>query len=145
MEFAGDRIMMCLAILLASGNGRGGGDLHSKNQIVGSWAGDQIVIAGDYMDPGLFLPPDITTEQLQKIATEQFSKGYQDPAKVNLYHLATETWTDISVDIVAALMEDEYIRGDWEREAETPGFDNLLKATLREAVKKYPHLKRVTA
>jgi hypothetical protein len=46
--------MLGLAILLSDGNGRGGGDLDSDNGIVGSWAGDQIVIAGDYADPGRF-------------------------------------------------------------------------------------------
>jgi hypothetical protein len=65
LEFAssGCGMMACLAILLADGNGRGGGDLMVWNQmtgenapvpgaeIIGSWAGDRIVIAGDYADP----------------------------------------------------------------------------------------------
>jgi hypothetical protein len=49
--------MTALAILLASANGRGGGDLRLEEdnpleEIVGSWAGDRIAIIGDYFDEG---------------------------------------------------------------------------------------------
>lgn len=42
-----------LALLLAEGNGRGGGDLFSNNPIIGSWAGDWVIVLryspdGDY-------------------------------------------------------------------------------------------------
>lgn len=52
MEFgaSAEGTMMALAVLLSDGNGRGGGDLRSRDPIVGSWAGDRIVIAGDYAD-----------------------------------------------------------------------------------------------
>lgn len=45
--------MTALAILLASSNGRGGGDAridddHPLIEVVGSWAGDEIAIIGDY-------------------------------------------------------------------------------------------------
>lgn len=46
--------MYALASLLADGNGRGGGDIPSEDPLIGSWAGDRIVIAGDYADPGKF-------------------------------------------------------------------------------------------
>jgi hypothetical protein len=57
MEFSmsASGVLAGLAILLADGNGRGGGDLNSENPIVGSWAGDNIVIAGDYADNGKFV------------------------------------------------------------------------------------------
>lgn len=42
--------MYALALLLASGNGQGGGDLHSNNALIGSWAGDPIYVLGDYSD-----------------------------------------------------------------------------------------------
>lgn len=42
--------MYALALLLASGNGQGGGDLHSNNSLIGSWAGDPIYVLGDYSD-----------------------------------------------------------------------------------------------
>ena len=57
MEFAmdGQSAMTGLAILLASSNGQGGGDLHLPAgsefaHIPGRWAGDRIVVAGDYDD-----------------------------------------------------------------------------------------------
>lgn len=60
MEFASSScgMLRALAILLADGNGRGGGDLHSSDPLVGSWAGDRIVIAGDYGDDGKFVDDD---------------------------------------------------------------------------------------
>jgi len=36
--------------LLANSNGRGGGDA-LKHDLVGSWAGDRIVVQGDYAEP----------------------------------------------------------------------------------------------
>lgn len=58
MEFAGagDGMMRALAVLLADGNGRGGGDLDSTDPLVGSWAGDRIVVVGDYADDDRFVP-----------------------------------------------------------------------------------------
>jgi hypothetical protein len=50
MEFgsSGHGTMLGLAILLANSNGRGNGDCRSKSPIIGSWAGDRVVIAGEY-------------------------------------------------------------------------------------------------
>ncbi len=48
------RLTAALAVLLASGNGRGGGDLRSDSALVGSWAGHRVVLAGDHDDTGLF-------------------------------------------------------------------------------------------
>src|SRR3972149_6463998 len=42
--------LTALTLLLAKGNGRGGGDYPSNNPLIGSWAGDRIVIVGDYYD-----------------------------------------------------------------------------------------------
>lgn len=39
-----DGITTGLAVLLADGNGRGGGDLYSDHPVIGSWAGDRIAI-----------------------------------------------------------------------------------------------------
>ena len=87
MEFSSDQmsIMQGLAILLADGNGRGGGDLHSENPIIGSWAGDSIVVAGDYADEGNFV--DDTTK--------------------NLYQVS-ETYEDISFKVIECLCEDNW-------------------------------------
>lgn len=39
-----------LVMLLASSNGRGGGDFHSLSPLVGSWAGDSVAFIGDYAE-----------------------------------------------------------------------------------------------
>jgi hypothetical protein len=91
MEFgaSGGGTMMGLAVLLAVGNGRGGGDLHSEDKIVGSWAGDKIAIIGDYADN-----------------FEEDYKGIADTPEA--YGEEIEPgWTDISSDVITAL-GDEY-------------------------------------
>ena len=52
MEFANSAggVMTGLAILLAVSNGRGGGDLQSESEMIGSWGGDRIAIVGDYAE-----------------------------------------------------------------------------------------------
>lgn len=97
MEFglSGKGTMSGLAILLASGNGRGGGDLNSDSPVVGSWAGDQIVIAGDYGDEGLFVPDDFAG---------------------NLYQYAGENYRDISPMVWEALLGDHYLRQEMQEE-----------------------------
>lgn len=87
MEFGVDgmSVMAGLAILLADGNGRGGGDLNSDNPIVGSWAGDNIVIAGDYADNGKWVKEDI-----------------------NLYTAAVNQGEDISYKVLEALFDDRF-------------------------------------
>ena len=79
--------MSALAVLLASSNGRGGGDLQAESPIIGSWAGDRIVITGDYDDEGRFgAPPD-----------------------TNLWDWALDNWRDISLNILAVMRQDP----DW--------------------------------
>ena len=79
--------LTALAILLADGNGRGGGDLRSENPVIGSWAGDRIVITGDYADEGKFTG---------------------DPAS-NLYAVAGEAYQDISRQAMCAMADDLYL------------------------------------
>ncbi len=52
-----------LWLLLANSNGRGGGDA-LKHPLVGSWAGDKIVVQGDYAEPGD--PSFIAEEELEE-------------------------------------------------------------------------------
>lgn len=89
--------MTGLAILLADGNGRGGGDLRAdpvKHPIIGSWAGDRIVIAGDYADGRKFVPADL----LQGDAP--------------LYAVADENFKDVSEDVLLAMIEDHSLAHD---------------------------------
>jgi hypothetical protein len=88
MEFSmsANGVLAGLAILLADGNGRGGGDLNSENEIVGSWAGDNIVIAGDYADQNKFV----------------------NAPQQNLYEVAEYEGEDISLKVLDALCDDRY-------------------------------------
>lgn len=79
--------LTALAILLADGNGRGGGDLRSTNPIIGTWAGDRIVVAGDYADEGRFVTD----------------------AKRNLYAIARQEFHDVSRPALRAMADDAYL------------------------------------
>ena len=69
MEFVSDAegMLQSLAILLAEGNGRGGGDFSSDNPLIGSWSGDEITIVGDYADSGLY---DIARDSYKDISDD---------------------------------------------------------------------------
>jgi len=97
--------LTALAILLADGNGRGGGDLHSENPIIGSWAGDRIVVAGDYADEQKFLSID-------QIAKYKMLKDGEDP---NLYNYAVEHFKDISEAALIAMLDDQFIYDVYEK------------------------------
>ncbi|MCK5050818.1 MAG: hypothetical protein KAS53_03690 [Candidatus Cloacimonetes bacterium] len=97
--------LTALAILLADGNGRGGGDLHSDNPIIGSWAGDRIVVAGDYADEQKFLTVD-------QIAKHKMLKDGEDP---NLYDYAAEHFKDISEAALIVMLDDTFIYQVYEK------------------------------
>jgi hypothetical protein len=121
LEFGCDSngLLTGLALLLSSGNGRGGGDLHlpeGKNKVerdlkalaekyVGSWAGDRIVVAGDYGDPDLF---GIKTSRNGNPRDIYRGTDYGD--RRNLYKVAQEEFEDISYPVRAVTMIDSYIR-----------------------------------
>jgi len=113
MEFSmsASGVLAGLAILLADGNGRGGGDLNSTNDIVGSWAGDNIVIAGDYADEGKFVKE----------------------ADRNLYCLATNEGEDISIKVLEALFDDQYFFSEFRKNAPTMDeVQDLIKRKLKD-------------
>jgi hypothetical protein len=83
-----------LTILLADGNNRGGGDLRSENPIIGTWAGDRIVIAGDYADADNFGVKTSTPKAQGR----------------NLFDEAGESYQDISDKVITALKDDKYIK-----------------------------------
>jgi hypothetical protein len=116
MEFSmsASGVLAGLAILLADGNGRGGGDLHSENDIIGSWAGDNIVVAGDYADEGKFV---------------------KEPEQT-LYEVASSEGEDISVKVLEALFDDKYFfsefrknRAEW---STNDAIDDLIKQKLQD-------------
>jgi hypothetical protein len=104
MEFgaSGSGTMLGLAALLASSNGRGGGDLRSDDPIIGSWAGEPIVIAGDYSDEGQFVSPE-------DLCAYRLKLGVPD-ANPNLYNVAAELYEDVSDKVIRALCADPYER-----------------------------------
>jgi hypothetical protein len=115
LEFgsSGSGTMLGLAVLLANSNGRGGGDLQSENSIVGSWAGDRIVIAGDYAEKG--------------------DKG--ETCKDNLYHRSAETFEDISYKVIEALCDDAYIRNDFAIKVKGTNGWSLMSDDLPKALR----------
>src|SRR5262249_55580166 len=63
--------------------------LVSENPLVGSWAGDPVIAAGEYADPDL----------------HEIKTGSRRNRRRNLYHLAEETFEDISYKAIAMLCE----------------------------------------
>ena len=187
--------MCALAVLTASGNGRGGGDLaithESKTKplpsmredqrvewqsehkdlngdktciagivptIVGSWAGDRIVVAGDYDDPGKFLTRELVREwcvskgwastavenghkvrdwymEGNKKVFRKEDTDFSDPnRRPNLYHIAEDLFEDVSERVLMAMCDDPYIR-----ESVVKSFayyDRNPPSFLRKAIKK---------
>jgi len=134
--------MSCLAILLADGNGRGGGDLYAGKcpsckgrgsfgdfmkktyrickdcggsgcspapPIVGSWAGDRIVITGDYADRGKFVP---------KGPHRVDDKTGDERNLYSLIYAEDAGYKDVSLEAMRALAGDGYVRQRFEKQVE---------------------------
>jgi len=116
MEFSmsSSGVLAGLAILLADGNGRGGGDLNSEKEIVGSWAGDNIVITGDYADTGKFV---------------------KDENK-NLYEVAMDEGENISIKVLDALCDDPFYFEEYRKHragwSSMDGVKELVERKLKE-------------
>jgi hypothetical protein len=96
-----------LAILLANSNGRGGGDLRADSphaQMVGSWAGDRLVVCGDYSDEN-----DVCGNLWHDIGSEN------------------SEWENVSSKTMGALLEDRWVRADFvEIEDDDNGYAKYL-------------------
>lgn len=134
MEFGmdGRSVMTGLAVLLASSNGAGGGDLHLPDKsafadIPGRWAGDRIVVAGDY-DTN----PDSPGCQVYSMC------GSASP----LEELAntvepTGMFTDISYLVLGCLLEDEYFRNAYVNvKSPNATWNDFMKKNRRDAWQK---------
>tara|TARA_Y100001938_G_scaffold149253_1_gene235440 strand:- start:496 stop:972 length:477 start_codon:yes stop_codon:yes gene_type:complete len=97
MEFTSDGqgVLQGLSILLANGNGRGGGDFRHESHLIGSWAGDRITIEGDYADDSLW---EVMHPTRHGDDGEEPNPKYQ------------AGWSDISEDVFELLMKDEYLK-----------------------------------
>lgn len=94
--------MTALAVLLAEGNGRGGGDLRVEPDcpvadLVGSWSRDRIVVAGDYADS-----EDGDPQGDDTLYSKTCEGDDGEPAE----------FTDISGKALALLCEDRYFLRD---------------------------------
>ena len=127
-------MMLALAILTSDGNGRGGGDLHVTEgvddfNLVGSWAGDRIVICGDYADKKKWL----SEEMIDRYLSQDGGYGHRFPeySTPNLYSYSDKFFNDISYAIVEILIEDEYIKSDFSK---TLKFNGDLPEKLKEKI-----------
>jgi len=75
-EMMGGLIMYALALLLADGSGRN--EFDSDSPLIGSWAGDRIVIVGDYAKSGLYDSDyrNISEEMIRLLYREQFYREW---------------------------------------------------------------------
>lgn len=140
-----DGVLTGLAILLADGNGRGNGDLDTVTyrggafkpkkyqrveyeweldgkkhriivpKIVGSWAGDKVVISGDYSDKGKFIPEDRKftekeREMLLNYYTEVYCRNLEGTKDINLYTYASLFFKEISAKVLEAMKDDYYLK-----------------------------------
>lgn len=71
--------MFALAALLSSGNGKGGGDLHTTSNLIGSWAGDNIYVLGDYSEEVVEVPglENLQNHPLHKLVSMK-KNGFKD-------------------------------------------------------------------
>ena len=131
--------LTALAILLADGNGRGGGDLHSEHPIIGTWAGDRIIVAGDYADEEKFLEIDDAVK----------FKMLQNDNSPNVYSYAMEYFEDISEQALTAMLDDRFIYDKYEK-TELYGkakliFDKVKKAKQKQEAKQQAKTKLAKA
>jgi len=126
MEFgcSAQGTMLALAVLLADSNGRGGGDLRSENPIIGSWAGDRIVIAGDYGDEGKWL------EVHQRVACELVQNGH------TLYRHAKDLFENVSEKVALAIIDDTCVRADWAKDFKAKAADGIGESWFATSMKK---------
>lgn len=68
-----------LFLLLANSNGRGGGDFEDHD-IIGRWAGNEIVVQGDYADPDdvAYVADADNYTDISDLVKVLFEKEYKD-------------------------------------------------------------------
>lgn len=136
LEFAlsTEGTMTALAILLADGNDRGGGDLHTTSTYVGRWAGDRIVITGDYADAGKFTDTgDNLYDTVTYYKTGKKVRYDYDPTTLHDETIPNPEWHEVSADVMAALLDDSYIRHDIEEKMK--GFKLSMSSAVSYAIR----------
>ena len=82
-------------------------------KIVGTWAGDRVVIAGDYADAGAFIDADRPLNAKEKKYVEsKYSEPYKSrmtsTKSFNLYSWADLQFKDVSKQVIKGLKFDSY-------------------------------------
>lgn len=72
-EICANNISRILPFLLRKSNEGGGGDIHKDYKFAGRWAGDKIVVIGDYDKSKLFDKADKEFKNISKAAREEFN------------------------------------------------------------------------
>lgn len=86
-------VMQALVVLCADGNGRGGGDLHTPDDIIGTWAGDRVVIASSQTRNAALSAPGLEDIPL----VDQIVKTGVDVSEVVIAAILDgEVWSDLS-------------------------------------------------
>lgn len=105
-----------LCVLLADGNGRGGGDfpddLPFEGEWIGRWANCRIVVAGDYADDCKFVPLEDLHEFFARMPDAKDHLARYKRIGPNLYEVAKVVYRDISEYVLATLLQDRYLRED---------------------------------
>jgi hypothetical protein len=122
MEFSlsGNGVLSGLSVLLASSNGQGGGDLNVDegwDDIPGRWAGDRIVIAGDYDNN-----PNSPGFKVYEMCGERTDMEQLLQAGGQL-----DNFVDISSRVLGALLSDDWFQQQFTHLPEGAGrdyFDN---------------------
>lgn len=120
-----------LTVLLACSHNRGGGDLHGDvGDIGGRWAGDRIIVLGDYTEPG-----DPGTDSLYEMTKAYAKVGifldpedsvnpFSRPANVHPFTFVDEHFTDISRQVIEHLRQDVYLASDFDN---NPFYQRMLE------------------
>ena len=117
--------LTALGVLMSDGCGSGNGDLITDNSeyeaLIGSWAGDTVVVSGDYGKDGWL----VTKKQIASWKTsrrrayqaydrytperaEEELERYVNNRIPNLYHVGGELFEDVSYPMVRTLCEDSH-------------------------------------
>lgn len=160
MEFgcSASGTMTALAVLLSSGNGRGGGDFlapaNGLRELVGSWAGFPVAIAGDYDDKGTFIDASLAAD-LNRAHREGRMPGWTIAAdqpierQINLYDATSRAFGifhDISGMMVELLLAGgEPIRFDKDMVAKYDSPDRARRCEALARAMPYHPINRVGA
>jgi hypothetical protein len=119
-------VMTGLAVLLADGNNRGGGDLSSDDEIIGTWGGNRIAIIDDQVVSAEFSEPGMEEVPLQR---QLLSLGNDVSQKViNAINVAeSEVWA------VGSLNPNHVLSLVQQRELPQRGAKFLLSAMGRKS------------